>query len=219
MNTTDFANLLKDKANLGTVENALEHIDNVFQILAETLNTGENVTIRKFGTFRVEHAKNARGQKMFRGRDAWRLPQISLRFVPDRIFDDIGTEAGMQVWEKEESKYGLIIHLPEILDTVERYRDYAAQSGLSAQESVIQFFKITRKDTENQRTIKVLTHLALSWIDDPSLPEYYMDKGMEWTDEFDIICNVVNELLVDEDNYRNRIRRVVIDRHGNKIHM
>ena len=160
MNTMDFANLLKDKASLATVNSTLELIDNVFQTLAETLNTGENVTIRKFGTFRVEHTKNARGQKMFRGRGAWRLPRVSIRFVPDRIFDDLGTEAGMQVWEKEESKYSLIIHLPEILETVERFRDYAAKSSLSEQESATQFFKITRNDTENQKAIKVLTHLA-----------------------------------------------------------
>lgn len=60
MNKAEFASALKAKTGF-TNEQAYKAIDGIFDVIAETLEKGESVTIQSFGTFEVRQRAARKG--------------------------------------------------------------------------------------------------------------------------------------------------------------
>ena len=190
MNTRELAKELKIRAKLKSVPAAVSLLDTIVEIVTERLQAGENVTIARLGTFKVEQVQK-KEFALYPGVAATCKPTI--RFVPYYAFyQELSAQAEAL---DQDDRYCLIRHLPSILECMDHYYAYMDKISRRSKDGDNNFFESNLADTPEQKKIKNLTHVVLSWMSNPALPDMYAEQGIEWSDELDALCHTAYHLI------------------------
>lgn len=188
MNTQELAKELKIRAKLKSVPAAVSLLDTIVEIATERLLVGENVTIARLGTFKVEQAQRKGFATEPRGAATFKP---TIRFVPYCAFNQ---ELSEQALVKGD-RYCLIKYLPSVLECVDQYYAFMDKASRRSKHGGNNFFESNPADTPEQKKIKNLTHVVLSWMSNPALPDMYAEQGIEWSDELDTLCHTAYHLI------------------------